>query len=85
MRIRLLHPQHLEGIRLVIIQNPGPEKIREVRREDLPVLESRTWGEIVLSQRVKEFLDLFFLKPFHYARHSVFFRTLKLASPLSLT
>ena len=77
------------------IQNPGPEKIQEVRERGLASFsvlkktESQALGgNVVKSPRVQEFLDSFFLLlqtiPPH-AWGSVFFRKIKLASPLSLT
>ena len=76
------------------IPNPDSEKFQEVSERGLASFsvlkktESQTWGRngVRKKNRIQEFLDSVFLRTISpHAWDSVFFRTLKLASPLSLT
>ena len=75
------------------IQNPDSEKFQEVSERGLASFsvlkktESQTWGRNGVKKKSPRVLGLFFFPaPFLlHAWDSVFFRTLKLASPLSLT
>ena len=75
------------------IPNPDSEKFQEVSERGLASFsvlkktESQTWGRNgVKKTESKSSWTLFFFASFPpHAWDSVFFRTLKLASPLSLT
>ena len=77
---------------LVSIQNPGPEKCQEVRERVLANFSGlkKNWvpdmgGNSEKKTESKNSWTQFFFTPFlPYVWDSVFFRTLKLASPLSL-